>query len=129
MEGQGQHIWKRLQTAAWRDLTAGLDVIFRTFGEMGLDPASPDDVVWRFCQGHDFYLLTSNRNAESESSLEATIRCEGTPRPACPFSLFRSRSACTSSRPFWKRSWKSCWNSSSTQTISAARGVYTFPSP
>jgi hypothetical protein len=34
-------------------------------------------MVWRFCQQHGYYLLTSNRNEDSEDSLEATLRREG----------------------------------------------------
>jgi hypothetical protein len=78
IEGQGAHIWMRMQTSGWHDFTAALDVTFRTFREVGLDLVSPDDVVWRFCQAHGYYLLTSNRNEDSENSLEATLRREGT---------------------------------------------------
>lgn len=79
IEGQGARIWMRMQSAEWRDLITDLDVSFRLFRDVGLDPASPDDMVWRFCQAQGFYLLTSNRNEESEDSLEATLRREGTP--------------------------------------------------
>ncbi len=79
IEGHGAHIWMRMQTPGWRDLVVALDVTFREFLDVGLDRASPDDVVWRFCQTHGFYLLTSNRNEESPDSLEATLRREGTP--------------------------------------------------
>src|SRR5436305_1562469 len=79
IEGHGQHIWKRMQTAGWRDLTTALDVTFRSFHDVGLDRTFPDDAVWRFCQAQGFYLLTSNRNEESADSLEATLRREGTP--------------------------------------------------
>jgi hypothetical protein len=87
IEGQCGHIWMRMQTAAWRDLVTELDVTFRLFREAGLDPASPDDIVWRFCQTEGFYLLTSNRNEESEDSLEATLRREGTPTSLPVFTL------------------------------------------
>ncbi len=87
MEGQGQRIWVRLQTADWRDVTVGLALTFRTFREVGLDPASPDHIVWRFCQRQGFYLLTSNRNDDSEDSLEATIRRDGTPLSLPVFTL------------------------------------------
>ena len=87
IEGQGAHIWMRLQTVAWRDLTAALDVTFRTFRDVGLNPASSDDVVWRFCQARGYYLLTSNRNADSDDSLEATLRREGTPTSLPVFTL------------------------------------------
>jgi hypothetical protein len=46
IEGQGAHIWMRLQSHAWRDFTAGLDVSFQTFREVGLEQASTDDAVW-----------------------------------------------------------------------------------
>jgi hypothetical protein len=79
IEGHGAHIWMRMQTAEWRDFASALDVTFRMFREVGLDSATPDDAVWRFCQAHGFYLLTSNRNEESADSLEATLHREGTP--------------------------------------------------
>lgn len=79
IDGHGAHIWMRMQTDEWRELTDGLDVTIRFFHDVALDPSSPDDVVWRFCQAHGFYLHTSNRNEESPDSLEATLRREGTP--------------------------------------------------
>lgn len=87
IEGQGTHIWLRLQTADWREFTAALDVAFRTFREAGLDPACPDDSVWRFCQSQGYYLLTSNRNEDTANSLEATLRREGTPTSLPVFTL------------------------------------------
>jgi hypothetical protein len=87
IEGQGAHIWMRMRTAEWREFTTALDVTFRTFGEIGLDPASADDVVWRLCQAEGYYLLTSNRNEEREDSLEATLRREGTPNSLPVFTL------------------------------------------
>jgi hypothetical protein len=79
MEGQGATIWMRMQAAEWHELIAALDVTLQTFRGVGLDPTSPDDFVWRFCQAHGYYLLTSNRNEDAEDSLEATLRREGTP--------------------------------------------------
>src|SRR5438876_4765145 len=76
-----------MQTSEWRDFTASLDVTFRTFRDVGLDPASPDNVVWHFCQAQSYYLLTSNRNEDSEDSLEATLRRHGTPTSLPIFTL------------------------------------------
>ena len=87
IEGQGAHIWMRMQTVEWRDITVALDVTLRTFREVGLDPASADDLVWRFCQAHGYYLLTSNRNEDSADSLEATLGREGTPTSLPVFTL------------------------------------------
>ena len=89
IEGHGAHIWMRMQAAPWRELTADLDVTFRTFREVGLDPASPDDVIWRFCQDRGYYLLTSNRNQDADDSLEATLRREGSPTSLPVFTLPR----------------------------------------
>ncbi len=87
IEGQGAHIWMRMQTSEWRDFTSALGVTFRTFREVGLDPASPDNVVWQFCQAHGYYLLTSNRNEDTENSLEATLRRDATPTSLPVFTL------------------------------------------
>jgi hypothetical protein len=76
-----------MQAPQWRELAVELDVTVRTFHEIGLAHASPDDVVWHFCQMHGYYLLTSDRNAESEASLETTIRREGTPASLPVFTL------------------------------------------
>ena len=87
IEGQGALIWMRMQTSEWREFTADLDVTLRTFRDVGLEPASPDNVVWRFCQANGYYLLTSNRNEDSQDSLEATLRREGTPTSLLLFTL------------------------------------------
>jgi hypothetical protein len=87
IEGQGTLIGLRMQTSEWRELAAALDVTFRTFREVGLDPASPDAVVWQFCQAHGCYLLTSNRNEDCEDSLEATLRRDETPTSLPVFTL------------------------------------------
>jgi hypothetical protein len=78
IEGQGARIWMRMQAPEWGDITDALDLSFQTFREAGLDVAASDKEVWHFCQAHGYYLLTSNRNEDSEDSLEATIRRDGT---------------------------------------------------
>jgi hypothetical protein len=78
IEGHGTRIWQRLQSADWREFTVALDLTFLSFRDVGLADDSPDDAVWRHCQERSYYLLTSNRNEDSEDSLEATIRREGT---------------------------------------------------
>jgi hypothetical protein len=55
--------------------------------QVGLNPDAKDDVVWRYCQQHGFYLLTANRNQESDDSLEATIRRERTLQSLPVFTL------------------------------------------
>jgi hypothetical protein len=78
LDGHGDLIDMRLRTDTWRELRDHLAIRFLHFEQVGLDRTAKDEVVWRLCQQHGHYLLTANRNSESEDSLEATIRREGT---------------------------------------------------
>lgn len=59
----------------WYDL--GLELL--QCADVGLDPAAPDSVVWRYCQQESLVLVTANRNCDDADSLEATIAAENTP--------------------------------------------------
>lgn len=87
LDGHAELLDLRLQSDAWRELRDHLDIQFLHLEKAGLDRTTRDDVVWRFCQQHGFYLLTANRNLESEDSLEATIRREGTAESLPVFTL------------------------------------------
>ena len=78
LDGHAELLGMRLGTETWRELRDHLDIRFLHFEEAGLDRSATDEVVWRLCQQQNWYLLTGNRNLESEDSLEATIRREGT---------------------------------------------------
>ncbi len=78
LDGHAELLDMRLRIDTWRELRDHLDIQFLHFEQAGLDRSTKDDVVWRLCQGKGYYLLTANRNLESEDSLEATIRREGT---------------------------------------------------
>jgi hypothetical protein len=64
-----------LAAGGWLDL---LSIQFMTLQEAGLAADSSDRLIWRFAQTHQMLLLTANRNAKGEDSLEQTIRQEGT---------------------------------------------------
>ncbi|WP_043997510.1 hypothetical protein [Microcystis aeruginosa] len=51
----------------------------RTFEDVGLPADSNDRVVWRFAQTNGMLLLTANRNAKGEDSLEQVMREENQP--------------------------------------------------
>lgn len=87
IEGHGAYLWAHLQSESWRELAVAIDVRFCWFREVGLDTSAADNVIWRFCQEKGFYLLTSNRNADSAESLEATIQREGLPTSYPVFTL------------------------------------------
>jgi hypothetical protein len=78
LDGHGELLAMRLKTEAWRELALHLDIRFLHLEQAGLDRNAKDDAVWRCCQANGYYLLTANRNRESDDSLEATIRREGT---------------------------------------------------
>ncbi|NEP84591.1 MAG: ACP S-malonyltransferase [Okeania sp. SIO3C4] len=59
----------------WLDL---VDLRLVTFREIGLPANSNDRVVWEFAQTNRMLLLTANRNAQGEDSLERVMRQENT---------------------------------------------------
>lgn len=64
-----------LAADGWLDL---LSIRFVTLQEVGLAADTNDRIIWRFAQANQMLLLTANRNAKGEDSLEQTIREEGT---------------------------------------------------
>jgi len=44
------------------------------FADVGLPADSDDRIVWRFAQANQMLLLTANRNAKGEDSLERVMR-------------------------------------------------------
>lgn len=87
LDGHGELISMRLRSDAWRAFRDFLDVQLLHFEDVGLDRKAKDNVVWRLCQAKGYYLLTENRNLESEDSLEATIRQEGTAQSLPVFTI------------------------------------------
>lgn len=77
-DGHGDLLAMRLSSEIWREFRDRLQIQIIHFEQAGLSRNAKDDAVWRPCQRERFYLLTANRNLESDDSLEATIRREGT---------------------------------------------------
>ena len=65
-----------INSRGWSSLVS---IQFVTFMEMGLPINSKDRVVWQFAQTNGMLLLTANRNAKGEDSLERVMREENTP--------------------------------------------------
>jgi hypothetical protein len=78
LDGHARWLDLRLNTEAWKEMRDHLGVTFLSLEQAGLLRTAKDNVVWRLCQEHGYYLLTANRNSEDDDSLEATIRAEGT---------------------------------------------------
>jgi hypothetical protein len=64
-----------LASEGWLEL---LSIQFVTLQEAGLAADTSDRIIWRFVQSNQMLLLTANRNAKGEDSLEQTIQEEGT---------------------------------------------------
>jgi hypothetical protein len=77
VDGHAEVLAMRLSSETWREFSAQLNIQFVHLEQVGLDRTAKDDAVWRVCQTNGYYLLTANRNLESDDSLEATIRREG----------------------------------------------------
>jgi hypothetical protein len=65
-----------LVTGGWLALAP---IQLMTFEGVGLSADSNDRVVWRFAQTNGMLLLTANRNAKGQNSLEQVMREENQP--------------------------------------------------
>lgn len=65
-----------LLAGGWLDL---VPIQLITFEGVGLSANSSDRVVWKFAQTNGMLLLTANRNAKGEDSLEQVMREENQP--------------------------------------------------
>ena len=76
IEGHAKYLQVGLRETGWnRDIT----VAFVCLRDLGLSDDSSDQDIWRFAQQHRLLLITSNRNQENETSLQATIERENSP--------------------------------------------------
>ena len=76
IQGQALMLWRTLQAGGWPELCS---LQLAVFDQVGLDPESSDQEVWRFAQKNEMILLTANRNMKRKDSLEQTIRKENSP--------------------------------------------------
>jgi len=65
-----------LLNGGWLDL---LSIKILTFANLGLSSDLSDRLVWQFVQTKGMMLITANRNAKGEDSLEKVMREENTP--------------------------------------------------
>ena len=77
VQGHLQLLIRLWSSDEWNELWTALACRIETFDRLGIPTTTPDAEIWRLCQQRQIVLLTGNRNAESEDSLEATIRREG----------------------------------------------------
>jgi predicted nuclease of predicted toxin-antitoxin system len=63
----------------WIDLWTDAHCNVVSFRDLGLDEKSTDAEIWQLCQEQAIILVTGNRNAEGEDSLEQTMRRHANP--------------------------------------------------
>jgi hypothetical protein len=64
----------------WADLWQDASWAVESFSRLGIASTASDEEVWTICQQRGIVLITGNRNAEGDDSLELTIRRRGTPQ-------------------------------------------------
>ena len=80
VEGQVQALVRLCSSPEWAELWESLGCRVESFELLGLPHDTVDSKVWQFCQELGIVLITGNRNAEDDTSLEMAIRSFGTSR-------------------------------------------------
>ena len=79
VEGQLRLLLNIWLSPSWIDLWTELRCDVESFERLGIGEDATDSDVWQLCQEREIVLVTGNRNAEGEDSLEQTMRRLGTP--------------------------------------------------
>lgn len=74
IQGQSSRLIHRMQSPPWDEFWAYFQLVHLTFGDVGLNLADTDRMVWQRCQEKQAYLLTNNRRENRADSLQSTIR-------------------------------------------------------
>ncbi len=74
IEGHVRRLVRICSSPEWADIWASLACRVDSFDELGLAHDTADSDVWHLSQREGIVLITGNRNAEDETSLEKTIR-------------------------------------------------------
>lgn len=76
VEGHLRVLIRIWSSPAWAELWSEVNCDFESFESLGLETATPDCIVWQICQDRGIVLLTGNRNAIGNDSLQVTIQQE-----------------------------------------------------
>ena len=64
----------------WIDIWTASRCEVESFDRLGIAEDAPDSLIWTKCQEREIVLITGNRNAEGDESLESTLQRLGTSR-------------------------------------------------
>jgi len=87
IQGQIEYLVQHMQAEPWAEFWRELGLVLRRFEDVGLSASATDLEVWSICQAEHLILITDNRNADTEDSLEATIRRNNTPESLPIFTI------------------------------------------
>jgi len=87
IQGQMGTLVRLLESEAWLDIWASLNLAVRTFADLSLDPSVADAELWHACQREQIVLITANRNKAGADSMEATIKAFSTASSLPVFTL------------------------------------------
>ena len=76
-----------MQREPWTEFWNYLGIVLYRFEDVGLTLTSTDLEIWQQCQKEQLILITNNRNADSEDSLETAIRTLNTPSSLPVFTI------------------------------------------
>jgi len=79
VEGHLHRLLSLIQSEGWHDLWIDLEVTIHTFESLDLPRNATDAVLWHECQPRQLLILTANRNAKGQDSLELTLRDHNSP--------------------------------------------------
>jgi hypothetical protein len=79
VEGQVAVLLSIWTSSEWHALWEGMCCAVQTFAGLGIATTIPDSELWQICQDRQFVLITGNRNADTEDSLEETIQRRSQP--------------------------------------------------
>ena len=80
VEGHVNRLLLLLRGHEWDKVWTSLGLRVESFDSLGLDRATPDDVLWHLCQQRELVLITANRLQRTADSLEATIQSHNSPQ-------------------------------------------------
>lgn len=79
LRGPVEDLAREMQKEPWAEFWQDLGLALFHFDDVGLTTTSTDLEIWQRCQAEQLILITNNRNEDTPTSLEATIRQHNTP--------------------------------------------------
>jgi hypothetical protein len=74
VEGHLQVLINVWSSPEWGDVWTAMSCEIESFERLGIPHDTPDTELWQLCQRYEIVLVTGNRNAEGDESLEAAIK-------------------------------------------------------